>query len=460
MSAAPTFETGSDSVTHAKPPFLRRVQIRGYKSIAFCDVTLEPMTIFVGRNASGKSNFLDALAFLRDAMEKNIPEAVRQHGGWSSILCRNAEDRQIAFEVEVGFETGRPFERVGEDFKTITPFSPFQGSVVPALEGFTFNGIYGFVIEAGSNDLPMVLREYLRFPDQGSPAKFGFEANRGRVSYNWKITSEPTTGPFIDPPEIKFNPSRTDRLFLSAIGSQPFVEVADGLRFTGFYNFQPEAIRQLQKPDPGAILASDGSNLASLIESVREIDETTIPRVEKYLKAIVNEIDGFDVVHYGDYETVRFQLDNRKSDKLSEFDASSMSDGTLRALAALMASFQIHLPSGPSVVGIEEPETALHPAAMRALVAAMDEATLRTQIILTTHSPDLLDAPEVKPANVRVVRMIHGHTVIGPVDEASVSIVRDHLSTLGGLERERQLEPDFDDLQRQAKLAGQEPFHR
>src|SRR5262245_14626349 len=103
----------------AKPPFLRRVRIRGYKSIAFCDVTLEPLTILVGRNASGKSNFLDALSFLRDAMETNIPEAVRHHGGWSSVLSRVTDGKQISFEVEVGFTCGGPFERVGEKFTTV-----------------------------------------------------------------------------------------------------------------------------------------------------------------------------------------------------------------------------------------------------------------------------------------------------------------------------------------------------
>src|ERR1700741_688485 len=113
-----------------------------------------------------------------------------------------------------------------------------------------------------------------------------------------------------------------------------------------------------------------------------------------------------------------------------------MSDGTPRILAPLVGAFQNGLSIGfPGFIGIEEPETALHPAAMRALVAALDEATLRTQILLSTHSPDLLDAAEIKPANVLVVQMIDGQTLIGPVDEASVSIVRDHLSTLGGLER-------------------------
>jgi hypothetical protein len=56
-----------------------------------------------------------------------------------------------------------------------------------------------------------------------------------------------------------------------------------------------------------------------------------------------------------------------------------LSDGTLRAFAALVAIFQTLPPFGsPSLIGIEEPETALHPAALRALLDAFDEATLHT----------------------------------------------------------------------------------
>ena len=106
-------------------------------------------------------------------------------------------------------------------------------------------------------------------------------------------------------------------------------------------------------------------------------------------------------------------------------------------------------------MAIEEPETALHPAAMRALVSAFDAATMRTQVLLTTHSPDLLDAEEVKPENVRIVQMIDGQTVIGPIDEASVEIVRRNLDTLGGLERNDSLHIDHDDRQRQLALAKQ-----
>src|SRR5580692_6964863 len=100
MSTAASHETDNTAEIQAKPPFLRRVRIRGYKSIAFCDVTLEPLTILVGRNASGKSNFLDALAFLRDVIETSITEAVKRRGGWSSLVCRTAKVPGIEFEIE------------------------------------------------------------------------------------------------------------------------------------------------------------------------------------------------------------------------------------------------------------------------------------------------------------------------------------------------------------------------
>src|SRR3984885_12594506 len=109
-----------ESECQTKPPFLRRVRIRGYKSIAFCDVELNPLTILVGRNASGKSNFLDALAFLRDSLEVGPAEAVKRRGGWQSIHCRSAAENSIAIEVETLFQAGLPQERVDGGVATLT----------------------------------------------------------------------------------------------------------------------------------------------------------------------------------------------------------------------------------------------------------------------------------------------------------------------------------------------------
>src|SRR3982750_1859686 len=97
MSTAPSKEADDHVPTQAKPPFLRRVRIRGYKSIEFCDVTLEPLTVLVGRNASGKSNFLGALAFMRDVLAKGTTEAVRNHRGRKSII--NRRNKNLAVEI-------------------------------------------------------------------------------------------------------------------------------------------------------------------------------------------------------------------------------------------------------------------------------------------------------------------------------------------------------------------------
>src|SRR5438046_6042991 len=104
MATAPSEDAVHEIYEQAKPAFLRRVRIRGYKSIAFCDVTLEPLTILVGRNASGKSNFLDALAFLRDVVGMGLREAVKQHGGHDSIPCRLSGDCRVGIEIEVAFK--------------------------------------------------------------------------------------------------------------------------------------------------------------------------------------------------------------------------------------------------------------------------------------------------------------------------------------------------------------------
>src|SRR6185437_15447891 len=99
MATAAENEVIAESGERTKPPFLRRVRIRGYKSIAFCDVTLEPLTILVGRNASGKSNFLDALAFLRDALDEGVNSALHAHGD-ASLFSRAANTNRLLFEVE------------------------------------------------------------------------------------------------------------------------------------------------------------------------------------------------------------------------------------------------------------------------------------------------------------------------------------------------------------------------
>jgi hypothetical protein len=76
-----TDSPAEDGTAAVRPvPFISRVRLKNYKSIAECDVSLGPLTILVGPNGSGKSNFLDALALLARALSTTPQEAVSERG--------------------------------------------------------------------------------------------------------------------------------------------------------------------------------------------------------------------------------------------------------------------------------------------------------------------------------------------------------------------------------------------
>jgi predicted ATPase len=177
----------------------------------------------------------------------------------------------------------------------------------------------------------------------------------------------------------------------------------------------------------------------------------------QYLSAIVPGIKSVDRFPLGPFETLRFVQENVPSSAPQEFFSPNMSDGTLRALGSLAAVSQYAGQStGASLVALEEPETSLHPAAAAALMDGLREATEHTQIIITSHSPDLLDQLDLEADTLLAVDFQDGVTRIAPIDKASRSIIRDHLYTPGELLRMDQLEPDREDLAKQEAAVTRE----
>jgi predicted ATPase len=107
------------------------------------------------------------------------------------------------------------------------------------------------------------------------------------------------------------------------------------------------------------------------------------------------------------------------------------------------------------LVGLEEPEAALHPAAAGVLLGALREASTISQVVVTSHSPDLLDDPDIPDESILAVESKDGVTVIGPIDEAGRSVLRDKLFTPGELLRQNQLTPNaesFEEVQDEQQL--------
>ena len=112
------------------------------------------------------------------------------------------------------------------------------------------------------------------------------------------------------------------------------------------------------------------------------------------------------------------------------FPIDQESDGTLRVLALLAALYQ----KAPNhLIAIEEPELSIHPGALAVLSEVIEEAATRSQVIITTQSPDLIS--RFHADQLRVVEMVDGETHIGPIDEGQRESINKQLFSGGDLLR-------------------------
>ena len=121
----------------------------------------------------------------------------------------------------------------------------------------------------------------------------------------------------------------------------------------------------------------------------------------------------------------------------ARFDASDMSDGTLRALGILVAAYQ-H--PAPSLIVIEEPEASIHPGALSVVLDVLRDARRSSQIVVTTHSPDVLDAKWIKDRHLRLVSWDEGVTRVDAMAPSVRRAMAEQLFGAGELLRSNALQ--------------------
>ena len=376
--------------------FIRSVALKNFRGIAACDVRLGSLQFLVGPNGAGKSSFLDALAFLRDATRDSLDHAIRNRGGIGEVR-RRSRGHPTHFGIDVGFRLP-------------------SGST----------GRYRFRIGAQRGAGYEVQIESCAF-DDGSAH---FDVKGGRVRGSATVMP----------------PASRDRLYLvTAAGLPEFADVYKGFTQMGFYNLNPAEIAGPQMPQTGGVLADQGENTAAVLAELARLAPERKERIEQYLQAVVPGIVGVDHVSRGRQETLEFRQRVSGGNDSWRFDAHTMSDGTLRAVGLLVALFQraSELWEWAPLIAIEEPEAALHPAATAVLLDALREVSGNTQVLVTSHSPDLLDHKEISPETLLAVASHNGNTIIGGPDPASIDAIRRRLYTAGELLRMDQLAPEL-----------------
>ena len=426
---------------------ITKLWARNFRSIESTELELDPLTVLVGQNASGKSNLLDIAGFLGDIARYSLEAAVTRRGGMGSIGRRYPDDSVATLEIGLRQEVPNAyaeraveygFELIGRgesDYRIKREFAKLV-----SLE--THRKLAEVEITDGRLTLP-------KFDDlDQQPLVTDAGRSQPRFSTIRNILME-EFGDY-DLQLIPARPSRVSSLvavMMSGISTSDqdshfrlhaaLERLKEKLSEIRLYHIFPNSLREPQKVAESHPLDVRGENLASTLKDMEQKGNRFLPELKKALNYAVPGICDIRVSSAGSYNVIELKhAGDSPTDREMWFDLSYESDGTVRLLAMLTALFQ---EPALALIGLEEPELAIHPGAMAVLADTMQEAASRGQILVTTHSPDLINRIPVE--NIRAVSSESGSTNVDRVSDDQMNSIMDGLFLPGELHSMEGLEP-------------------
>lgn len=379
---------------------LEQLTLIGFRSFYSETVSFENPVLLVGQNGSGKSNLTDSFAFLSAAMRQPLQEVVETRGGFPAVAHRSSTK-------------GRPSNLV----LSVSLRDP---------DAETRSVRYAFDLRAKRGGEFEVASEWC-VVDGGDGSVSEFRRTRGpRGREHWESSVE-GLDPVMGPSHLALPVVGGDRRF------RPAHAFLSGMQIC---RIEPQALRSWQDPESGTRLRADGSNAASVLREIERGEAKDRETMRELLEAVVPGTVGFQAKRFGPKLTIEFSQ-QRGADAV-RFPAASMSDGTLRLLGLLLAVFQR---PRPTVLAIEEPEVTMHPGAVGAITDVLRQASRFMQVVVTTHSPEVLDAEWIEDRHLRLIDAEYGFSHVRSVSGPTRQALKEHLMSAGELLRANALRP-------------------
>lgn len=381
----------------ARIEYLKVQNFRALRDVEFKELT--PLTVLLGPNGSGKSTVFDVFAFLAECFELGLRKAWDKRGRAKELKTRGS---QGPVSVEIKYrEPGFPL---------IT---------------------YHLAVDE-RDGAPVVVEEWLRWTrgKGGKPFRFlDYREGQGQA----------VSGELPDEQDRRVNiPLKSpDLLAVNALGQFAEHPRVAALRefITGWHisYLAADSARGQPEAGPEEHLTKSGDNLANVIQYLAELHPSSLERIFEVLRHRIPRVERVlaDTMPDG-----RLLLQIKDAPFNHPVLARFASDGTLKMLAYLVL---LHDPAPPPFIGIEEPENFLHPRLLPELAEECRQATERTQVMVTTHSPFFLNV--LRPDEVRVLwRDDAGYTQAAiAADLPGVTSFIEHGALLGHLWMEGQL---------------------
>ncbi len=390
------------------------IRIQNFKSIqnARLDFHLNPdgspenkldnefknLLVLVGQNGSGKSNFVDAIQFSVDAFVTDFEKSFAERGGFYSVYFSGAQlPSPVTFEIRLNI-SGRDYlwgyERAEPSTHTHTFAVTNEWCIVNQS-----NLIKGSLINVlGKNKDHHLIKK--------SPIAFTYCQSLGEVFKNGQLIHSVHAG-YND-----YYSMLVTAAFLDQMGKLPGLrkasptppgEFSTNLFITDFIsyltkistsNLFPNTLKRPQQTSKAKLMHRHGENWAAILKGMNKEQEGR--ELIAALGQLVGDIDDYRVIEAGGYLIPEFH--HRGEGEGIWRGAGQESDGTVRLAGLLTALLQ---KPTPKLICLEEPELGVHPGSLRLLMDFVRQALHDTQVIITTHSPELIDL--VPPECLRVV---------------------------------------------------------
>ncbi len=357
-----------------QPPFISQLKLTNVLSFKDETIELRALNVIIGPNGSGKSNLISALEVLH-AAPTSLADKFSSLGGISKWI-RNGElmatlDAVVASDRGVGsFEPGIRF---------LLKLVSLGNQVLVQDEK---------IERQHSDEMPFFWR------DKTIPMISVFDDDRDEL-----VAKALTTSNF-DSGESFLSQRRDPDAYFEMF------ELAKALTSIRVYNQwtvgPKNVLREFQSTDvPTTYLAEDGSNTALIVSKIRGSKNRA-----EFREAIHEILDGAEVEVDIDQARAQLFLLERGSKKVS---ARRLSDGTLRFIFLAAILLQENL---PRLIVIEEPELGLHPDMLGALAKLLRQTSQKTQVIVTTHSTDLVNEFSDEPETILISESHEGSSSI------------------------------------------------
>jgi len=367
---------------------LRSLKLRNFLSFGpnSKEIPLESLNVLIGPNASGKSNLIEAVDFLRNSC-RDLTSPIRGGGGIEEWLWKGSSAIPTAeIDTTIFYPAGLmplrhniSFTMAGQRFQLVDEAVENERAEAQNLTDVRFYYRY-------RSGHPVISA----YPDQmenGSPNRTERKLRREDIALDQSILSQRKEPDLY--PEITYLGNQYEKLKI--------------YRDWNLGRYTPP--RMPQKADlPEDFLLEDAGNLGLVINHLEHLTGFRRLFLEK-LKQFHEAFEDISVkIHAG---TVQVFL--HEKGLATPVPATRLSDGTLRYLSLL--TILCH-PEPPPLVCIEEPELGLHPDILPTMAELLIEASHRMQIIVTTQSDILVDALSDVPEAVLVCDKEDGATVI------------------------------------------------